>query len=215
MEQYLQAAYGLIGKPAFDFIVAKEDSDENYYRAHYRHFEWPEGASGPTVGIGYDCGYCTKEEIARDWSGIIPDDQVAILQSAAGLKGSAAANFVQLRGRFVTIEWGPAIAEFARREIPKWYSRVVKVLTNLEKLPPTCRGVLLSVAYNRGSEGYHVKDARHAEMYAIGQHMQKEEFDKIPAELRSMKRLWPNVKGLLKRREDEAILFEQGLKGVR
>jgi hypothetical protein len=48
-------------------IVTEEDSGEAYYTRHYEHFEWPQGASGPTVGIGYDCGYVTADQIRKDW----------------------------------------------------------------------------------------------------------------------------------------------------
>jgi hypothetical protein len=41
---------------AIDLTVTEEDSGQAYYARHYTHFEWPEGASGATVGIGYDCG---------------------------------------------------------------------------------------------------------------------------------------------------------------
>ena len=44
---------------AIDLIVREEDSSPEFYAKHYQHFEWPQGASGPTVGIGYDCGYVT------------------------------------------------------------------------------------------------------------------------------------------------------------
>ena len=80
---------------AFDLIVKEEDSDQNYYTKHYQHFSWPQGASGPTVGIGYDCGYVTADEIRKDWLGIIPDQMVGALLRAAGLKGEQARQFVQ------------------------------------------------------------------------------------------------------------------------
>ena len=103
-----------------DEIVTEEDSGQAYYVRHYTHFEWPQGASGPTVGIGYDCGYSTREQILRDWSGIIPDAMVAALQDAAGLKSYAAAQFVRLHYAGVTITWDQAMAEFMQRELPKW-----------------------------------------------------------------------------------------------
>ena len=53
---------------------------------------------------------------------------------------------------------------------------------------------------------------RYREMRAIKWHMQHEDYWKIPAELRAMKRIWPYVKGLQARREREAKLFERGLK---
>jgi hypothetical protein len=49
-----------------DEIVTEEDSGQAYYTRHYVHFEWPEGASGPTAGIGYDRGYSTPDQIRKD-----------------------------------------------------------------------------------------------------------------------------------------------------
>jgi hypothetical protein len=51
-------------------------------------------------------------------------------------------------------------------------------------------------------------------MRAIAKHMAEQRFAAIPDEIRAMKRLWagnPDMAGLLKRRELEAALFEQGL----
>jgi len=41
--------------------------------------------------------------------------------------------------------------------------------------------------------------------------MAAEQFDRIPDELRHMKRIWPNVSGLQHRRDHEAALFQKGL----
>ena len=49
-------------------------------------------------------------------------------------------------------------------------------------------------------------------MRAIRALMASENFAGIPAQFRSMKRIWPNVKGLQSRREREAQLFEAGLR---
>jgi hypothetical protein len=48
-------------------------------------------------------------------------------------------------------------------------------------------------------------------MRNIKSHMASKEFTAIPDEFRSMKRLWPDMRGLQKRREREAELFEKGL----
>src|ERR1700743_1144521 len=90
---------------AIDLIVTEEDSSPAYYAKHYTHFEWPAGASGPTVGIGYDCGYSTAEQIKADWTGFVSDQTVALLMHAAELKGADAHVFVQRCGSSVTITW--------------------------------------------------------------------------------------------------------------
>jgi hypothetical protein len=115
---------------AIDLIVTEEDSGQAYYTRHYTHFEWPEGASGPTVGIGYDCGYSTAQQIKADWTGFIPDQMRAALMRAAGLKGQAAHEFVQRYGASVSITWDQAIAQFKGRELPKWEARIMQALPN-------------------------------------------------------------------------------------
>ena len=70
------------------------------------------GRVRPEVGIGYDCGYSTPDQIRRDWTGIVSDDTVGALMCAAGLKGEAAHQFVRAHGASVAItegEGSPAI----------------------------------------------------------------------------------------------------------
>ena len=55
-----------------NFIVEKEVSSREYYEKKYRKPEWPKGASGLTIGIGYDLGYASVDKIKNDWTGKIP-----------------------------------------------------------------------------------------------------------------------------------------------
>ena len=48
----------------------------------------------------------------------------------------------------------------------------------------------------------------------IKENMANETFDQIPDCFREMKRLWPNMRGLVDRREAEAKLFEAGLENA-
>lgn len=196
---------------ALALIVTEEDSDKAYYERHYEHFDWPAGASGPTVAIGYDCGYVTPAELRADWTGIVPDTMIEAMVPACGLRGEAAHAFVQAHKGEVTIPWDPAIQEFREREMPKWERHVDANLPNTDLLSGTSYGAIVSLAYNRGAGGFNAPGARFAEMRAIHAHMQAKEFDKIPAEFLSMRRLWPKDGDLWKRRGHEAALFEKGL----
>ena len=198
-----------ISKASFDLIVSEEVSSQATYTKRYQNFEWPGGASGPTVGIGYDLGYCTKDEIARDWSGIVSDQTIAALQTAAGLKGDSGRSFVAINGHSVTIPWSAAIQEFREREIPKWENKANRALPNTELLAADSYGALVSICYNRGTGGFTSSADRFRELRAIRALMISKQFDQIPAQIRSMKRLWNN--GLVGRREREARLFENGL----
>lgn len=196
---------------AINLIVTEEDSGAAYYARHYTHFEWPQGASGPTAGIGYDCGYSTAQQIHDDWSGFVDGATVAALMHAAGLKGGVAAEFVREHGASVTISWDQAIAQFQQHELKKWEDKLRADLPHTDKLHGDCFGALVSIIFNRGDGGFNSPGARFLEMHAIKVHMAAGEFDKIPAEILSMRRLWPPHKDLWNRRTHEAQLFLQGL----
>ena len=200
-----------ISDDAFNLIVTEEDSSEAYYTKHYQNFEWPGGASGPTIGIGYDCGYVTAAEAQADWNGIVDALTMQAIVAACGIKGPAAQAFVHAHGSSVTIPWNPAITEFRNRELPKWIARVQTVLPNTDKLSPDSLGALVSLSYNRGTGGYDDPGPRYTEMRAIKAHMAAQQFSQIPTDILGMQRLWPKGGGLWNRRAHEAALFTKGL----
>jgi hypothetical protein len=51
---------------------------------------WPGGASGITIGVGYDLGYYSESEFRRDWAGILTEDEMNRLSAAIGKTGSSA-----------------------------------------------------------------------------------------------------------------------------
>ena len=199
-----------ISDDAFNLIVTEEDSSEAYYTRHYQHFDWPEGASGPTIGIGYDCGYVTAAEARADWADIVEEATIDAIVAACGIKGEAAGAWVRAHGASVTITWDQAIAEFRNREVPKWIGRVAASLPNLDTLTPDSLGALVSLAYNRGCS-FDLPGPRYAEMRAVKALMASEQFAIIPAEFLSMQRLWPRGGDLWNRRAHEAALFQKGL----
>lgn len=200
-----------ISQEAFDLIVNSEVSSRAVYERDYRRPERPGGQSGITVGIGYDCGYSTATIICSDWLDKIPNAMVETLCAVAGLKGQAAQNrLASVRGK-VDVPWGAALDVFSNVSIPK-YLRSCHLLPNFDELTPDCKGVLLSLVYNRGAS-FSQAGPRYAEMRAIKALMAARKFAAIPAELLKMKRLWttPSVRGVAIRREHEARLFERGL----
>lgn len=202
----------LISDAARDLIVAEEVSSKAVYEKRYTHPEWPGGASGITIGIGYDvgAGVKTKEQLWADWRGHIPDSMIEVLEPCIGVTGeSAHAMLAEVRPR-VVVPWDAAIAVFDQVDTPRWSAIVRKHLPNCDLLSPDSFGALVSLAYNRGPS-FSTAGDRYTEMRAIKAHMTAREFGKIPAELRAMKRLWPTVEGLRKRRDHEADLFVRGL----
>ncbi len=80
----------IISQRAFDLIVAEETGGEAYYNKTEQSATWPGGASGVTIGIGYDCGYETAGTIGADWSARLPGATVAELCAVAGIHGTPA-----------------------------------------------------------------------------------------------------------------------------
>jgi GH24 family phage-related lysozyme (muramidase) len=202
---------------ALSLIIDEEVTDERTYREKYQHFDWPGGKSGPTVGIGYDCGYCKPNEIRADWAGILSEAQIAVLVSAAGITRGKAASWVKAHKRDITITWEQARRQIVEREIPKWEARLADAVPNVRLLPEDCYGALLSLAYNRGAS-FTLDGDRYTEMRAIRAHMAAQSFAAIPAEIRSMKRIWRGTdvgNGLCARRDAEADLFAKGLATLR
>lgn len=201
-----------ISQESFDLIVGFEVSSRATYEKTYRHPERPGGASGITVGIGYDCGYSSAAVIRQDWAGKIPDATVSVLCGVAGLTGNRAQAQLSRVRPLVDVPWGAALDVFSNVSIPKYLKSTVGSLPNFEELSPTCKGILLSLVYNRGAS-FNAAGDRYREMRNIKALMTASKFAGIPAELRSMKRLWttPSVRGVAIRREQEARMFEQGL----
>lgn len=199
-----------ISQDAIDLIVREEVSSEAVYRKRYTRPEWPGVQSGVTIGIGYDVGYQTPARVRADWQGRIPDSMIVALQGACGITGERARNLAYALRKSVNVPWEAAVSNFEEVVLPRWIATVASKLPNCDKLNSDCLGALVSLAYNRGPSFGNTGD-RYREMRAIRALMAAGNFAGIPAQFRSMKRLWPSVPGLQGRREREAKLFERGL----
>jgi GH24 family phage-related lysozyme (muramidase) len=189
-------------------ITAFEVSSEAIYKQKYQRPTWPGGMSGVTIGIGYDIGYVKAGELRSDWSGVLEESQIESLTVACGRTNISAKELISELSS-VSVSWENATQEF-QQELKKYVALTQKGLPNFTALSEGCRGSLVSLVYNRGP-AFDAPGNRYAEMRNIHQHMLLKHFDKIPGEIRAMERLWPDVKGLIKRREAEANLFEAGL----
>jgi GH24 family phage-related lysozyme (muramidase) len=175
------------------------------------HPVWPGGASGLTIGVGYDLGYASASRIAQDWRDL-PNISLIRLQSYAGRTG-ASAQQLQSAARDVAVPYRIAREVFETRDIPRVSSQVIASFANTENLPADCFGALVSLVFNRGNGMIDSKPGNRLEMRQIRDAMQASEFLPIPGLIRSMKRLWQGsgLNGLLARRDAEADLFEAGL----
>ena len=72
---------------------------------------------------------------------------------------------------------------------------------------------MVSLVYNRGPS-FRSDQPRYTEMRAIRRDMETDNHNDVPIQLLNMRHLWANnpaMRGLVKRRELEAALFQQGL----
>lgn len=209
----VKAANLPISLAAVELIVAEEDTGENFYNKHYEHPEWPGGASGVTILLGYDLGYATRAKVIHDLQGKIPDAMLNACLSVTGLTGSRAASALAGVKNKIAIPFTVALDVFLHNDMPEWIATVRHSLPNTEVLPPDCLGMLTSLTYNRGASFNNSGD-RYREMRAIKDDMVAQNFDDIPNQFRLMARLWPSTSGVYKRRFHEATLFEQGLRSI-
>ena len=205
----VKAANLEISLEAIEEIIFEEDSSEWFYLKHYQHPEWPGGASGVTIALGYDLGYANAAKIHADWDGLVDAGTVNQLVRCSGVTGVHAHDLLmQVRGSIV-IPWNAALTVFLKRDMPQWIATAKHLLPNWDKLGPMCKGIIVSLIYNRGAAGFNAAGDRYREMRAIKADMQVEHYADIPNQLRSMARLWTG--GVHARRLREATLFEKGL----
>jgi hypothetical protein len=195
---------------ALAFIGREEVGSREMYDSLVCRPTWPGGESGVTIGIGYDLGQ--QATFSDDWATVLTAVQLAALTPWLRLQGDrASAGPASLKD--LTIPWRAAWEVFIRRSIPDHVKVTRTAFNGSDTMPPLCFGVLVSLVYNRGarmSDSTHTPGDR-TEMRAIQQAVGNGGFAEIPAQLRSMKRLWPEGNGLRDRREREATLFEEGL----
>jgi len=203
-----------ISKDAKDLIVAFEVTDQKRYEARYQHPVWPGGNSGITIGIGYDLGWSTSEWLHADWTDRLAPEQLVLLSSVCGKTGENVQPLLtDLHS--IQIPWVDAFNQFNSVTLARYIAETLAVAGNVSKLSDDSLGALVSLDYNRG-QNFRTQSYRYVEMNAIYRCLVTGNFADIPAQIRKMKRLWDGIsgaRGLVIRRELEAVLFEKGLEG--
>jgi len=203
-----------------ELIVGYETGGKDYYnRVIAERPIWPGGASGVTIGCGYDLGYNSKSDFRDDWGRHLGASDFALLERTIGLTGPAARAALG-RVDHIRVPWGVALDVFDATTLPKFtvltFERLPELLDLADAgLHGDCIGALVSLVFNRGASFRKAGD-RYLEMRAIRLAIEQgtsASLGEIPRHLRDMKRIWRNqgLSGLLARREDEAKLFERGL----
>jgi GH24 family phage-related lysozyme (muramidase) len=174
---------------------------------------WPGGASGITIGIGYDLGYVTVDQFESDWGEFLTAAVRERLKAVVGLTGLKAKN--RAAGcADIKVRRTDAEEVFRKRTIPRYELLTMQAFPGLADLPPEVQGALVSLVYNRGASMVDKPgEDRRREMRAIRDAVEEEDLQEIADQLRSMKRLWEGkgLDGLLARREAEARLVESAI----
>ena len=168
--------------------------------------DWPGGASGITIGIGYDLGYESAGDFQNDWQPRLSVGDFTTLSQVVGLKGTQAqAKAPTLKT--IKIKSSDAEQVFLERSVPKYQALTQQAFPGVDDLPADAQGALFSLVYNRGTS---MDGDSRKEMRAIRDAVPNGDLQEIADQLRAMKRLWEGkgLDGLLKRRDAEADLVE-------
>lgn len=205
-----------VGPQAYNLIVRHETGGPEYYKKVYKEGAiWPEAGSGLTIGFGYDLGY--QKNVAAfvaDWKDQLSQKELDLLSPAVGVRGpSSKPHVAACRAANLRIPWDKAEAVYKRVTLPKFARFTWDAVPNCDTLSGECFGVLVSLAFNRGPS-FSKAGPRYEEMRAIRTAMAEKRPEKIPALIRTMRRIWRGTKiqaEMDRRRGNEARVFEDAL----
>lgn len=192
---------------SLDLIVRFEVTSPQAYERLYRRPAWPGGESGVTIGIGYDLGYATREQVEADWGPHLEKPDREALHGAIGVKGAVAKQLAKNLSR-VIVPLTAAQQVFYTRTLPRYGRMTRAVFPGVQELPPDAQGALLSLVFNRGDD-VRATEPRRREMLEIRKLLiaGSRGLNDIAALVESMTRLWPAVAGLQDRRRKEARMI--------
>lgn len=200
------------------FIALKETGGLSYYRQVGTWPHFPGEESGITLGVGYDLRWQDEKAFRALWSPYFPSKIIKELAEDLGRKGSRK-RADELKAMGIQVPFSIAWNVFLQDSLPNYYRKTEAIYPALGSLPPLCQAVLVSLVYNRGDSLVELPSRQ--EMRNIRDLLQvaaesdessrRAALEKVADELVSMKRLWPQAEGLRKRRDEEAVLWLQGL----
>jgi len=183
---------------------------ESYYSKALKRPTYPGGASGVTIGIGYDLGYNTAEQFDIDWKSRLSADAYSRLAQHLGKKSDVARSAVSLV-KDIEISWDSAYAVFKTNTIPRFVKETLRAFPGADGLAPDAFGALVSIVFNRGGS---LSGSTRSEMLNISKAIKGEIsvgnlYDYIADQVIAMKRLWigKGLDGLLRRRNEEAAMI--------
>jgi hypothetical protein len=211
----------ILSQVSINFIVSFEIISEAYYIKNLSAPIWPGGASGVTIGIGYDLGYNPPAAITADWGDKVDADTLSKLISVSGISGKNALNILgSLSGVDISLDVAKDV--FTNRSLKNTAISTMNAFPGFDALQPDAVGALVSLVYNRGDAMTIPNDTRDSrremrQIRAITQGIDPHDitldvinqiYPGIADQIESMKRLWDPIKmkGLLVRRDQEAAL---------
>jgi GH24 family phage-related lysozyme (muramidase) len=196
-----------VSDKAFKLILDYEvGGGEGYYNKALKRPCYPGGASGVTIGVGYDLGYNTLDQFISDWKDLITADQFDRLKAHLGKTSSTAKSAIS-SVKDIEIPWTAALNVFKKSTLPRFIKETLRAFPGADKLHPDAFGALVSLVFNRGAS---VTGNSRIEMFNIRNLISSKDYSAIAKQIRDMKRLWvgKGLDGLLKRRDEEASLVE-------
>lgn len=181
-----------------DFILNQEIGGEKQYNKEYSQPTWPGHESGVTIGIGYDLGHNSVEQISKDWKGKVSDEQFKILVKASGITGENAEKYIKQHAEElgkIKIQYKTAMQVYEEKTMPRYKLKTREAFgENYDRLSMKQKTALVSLVFNRGPA------------------LDEGRLGDIPALIEKMKEIWENknLGGLVRRREKEAALFKDG-----
>ncbi|MDR2980800.1 MAG: hypothetical protein LBV12_00980 [Puniceicoccales bacterium] len=211
----------IVAESAVSLIFRTEIISERYYEKVLEFGHVPGGPrSGITIGVGYDLGHQSPEDIRRLLKGKIDESDIEKLCGLAGLRG-AEAKAVFEKMEKVKIPLPVAKSIFEERVLPDVVEQTALSYPQLADLPPEAAGALISLVFNRGnalsgsSQDDDGQDRRQG-MANIRALLSQGKIDDVAEEIQRMKTLVSEKeRGLLVRRDSEAALFQKGVDSER
>lgn len=196
----------IVSLKSLELIIEFEVSSKATYERRFKNPVLPGVNSGITIGIGYDLGHVSLDTFSKDWRDFLSPNDFTTLSKVVGKTREEARRAFTSEVKGVVVEWDQAVEVFSSTSMPSWATRTLRVYPGLEKLPPDAQGAIVSIVYNRGASVSN--DDRRREMRNLVQLIADQNLSGMANEIRSMKRLWPGVRGLQIRRNKEADLVE-------
>src|SRR5262245_36796525 len=119
---------------SLDEIVKFEVTSREVYKKKFQSPTWPGGHSGVTIGIGYDIGTTSRAEIEADWTGEIPDADLAALLVAQGRTGEPA-KILAARLKAIKIPYETASSVFYKTTLPRFAKLTRDTYPGAQELP--------------------------------------------------------------------------------